>query len=365
ESIDVWLRLHIVLMLVAFGVLFPLGILFGITKHWLHVPTQIAAVAITAVAFVFAHVHGGRSFPESAHARAANVIAVLIAAQVGCGIFLKRFRNVGVLRSVVHGVHRWLGLGWLLLGCVQCWLGLVAYLGFCSADHKGNCLAHEIIGGSFVAYGVAVWLTASGDGRRWLRRASDRSTDWADALLVTFWGMFNTLTEHPWGQASWHFDAWNHTDMQHTSMGVLWLAGGAAALATLARWPAQRTPLPALVILFTGGGMVAHHQHHKAGVMTHAWFGRTLMAAAVLRIIEIMLEEGNLGYHMDQCGILVAFRRLSALLMVIAGILFCGSTEQAVEVMATNDIDLVTYMNGLISVAFGIALYVELLVAVY
>jgi hypothetical protein len=169
-------------------------------------------------------------------------------------------------------------------------------------------------------------------------------------------------------------------------MGVLWWAGGAATLFSLLHRPDQRTPLPALVIFFTGVGMVAHHQRMVVGVMTHAWFGKALMAAAGVRLIEMALEEGGLGkitafsgsyahraasggniipHRYQESRILPMLRRLSGLLMIISGLLFCGSTEQALASVASNELDVVTYMNGIISLGFALLAYVEGLIYVY
>ncbi|KAI9595166.1 hypothetical protein BDF19DRAFT_422850 [Syncephalis fuscata] len=399
EPIDVWLKLHIIIMLVAFGGLFPLGIIFGFTKHRFHVPTQIIAIGLTAFGLVLGHLHGGRAFPHSAHGSGANWIVLMILIQASIGVFLKRYRQATMLRKVAKTTHKTIGILWFVMGGVQCALGVITYMGYCGDSHTNNCLAHEIMGSSIAAYGIAVHLTSSGPGRRWLRRLANgmvvrtnkssglsmtsmknRSVDWADAWLITIWGVFNTFTEHRWGQT------WNHTDLQHTSMGVLWWAGGAAGLFSLLHRPEQRTPLPAIVILFTGAGMVAHHQHQAIGVMTHAWFGKALMAAAAIRIVEIALEEGGVGRvalpgygsgrsRSNDLGSLTAkygegrllpmLRRLSGLLLVISGLLFCGSTEQALASVAGNGLDVVTYMNGIISLGLAAMAYVDGLVLVY
>ncbi|RKP25380.1 hypothetical protein SYNPS1DRAFT_8546, partial [Syncephalis pseudoplumigaleata] len=362
---DVWLKLHIILMLVAFGGLFPLGIIMGVTKHRFHVPTQLLAIVLSVLGIVLGHVHGGRVFPHSAHATGANWVVLMIIVQAGIGVFLKRYRAPTTLRLVAKLGHRTIGMLWFVVGGVQCALGLITYMGYCGDTHTGNCLAHEIMGSSIATYGVASHLTASGQGRRWLRPSSSlksRSLDWIDAWLITVWGVFNTFTEHRWGQA------WNHTDLQHTSMGVLWWAGGAAALLSLLHRPDQRTPLPALVIFFTGAGMVAHHQHMEIGVMTHAWFGKSLMAAGGVRLVEMALEEGGLGGKAQGSAehrVLPMLRRFSGLLLVVAGLLFCGSTEQALASVAGNGLDVVTYMNGIIALGFAVLAYVEGLVYVY
>ncbi|KAI8049107.1 hypothetical protein BDF22DRAFT_604139, partial [Syncephalis plumigaleata] len=377
--IDTWLKLHIIFMLVAFGGLFPLGIILGVTKHRFHVPIQIIAIILTTLGILLGHVHGGRVFPHSAHGTGANWVVLMIIVQAGIGVFLKRYRQPTVYRLVAKTGHKVIGLGWFVMGGVQCGLGLITYMGYCGGTHTNNCLAHEIMGSSIAAYGIGVHITSSGAGRRWLRRlANGRSVDWVDAWLITVWGVFNTFTEHRWGQS------WNHTDLQHTSMGVLWWAGGAAALFSLLHRPDQRTPLPALVIFFTGAGMVAHHQHMAIGVTTHAWFGKALMAAAVARLIEMALEEGGLGkttafngnyraasggdmipHKYQENRVLPMLRRLSGLSMVISGLLFCGSTEEALASVAGNGLDVVTYMNGIISLGLALLAYVEGLIYVY
>jgi hypothetical protein len=222
QPIDIWLKLHIILMLMTFGGLFPLGIIFGMTKHRFHVPTQIIAIILTTLGIILGYAHGGRVFPHSAHSTGANWVILMIIIQASIGVFLKFYRQPTILRLVTKTGHKVIGIGWFVMGGVQCALGLITYMGYCGDMHTGNCLAHGLMGSSIAVYGIGAYITSSGAGRHWLHRLANRlidrinksrrsssslsykgqSVDWVDAWLITVWGVFNTFTEHHWGQVS-------------------------------------------------------------------------------------------------------------------------------------------------------------------
>ncbi|CAG8856391.1 38654_t:CDS:2, partial [Gigaspora margarita] len=84
-------------------------------------------------------------------------------------------------------------------------------------ENVGQCLAHFIMGSSFIGYGIFLILMlrlASG----WLQRKG-KSQDYYDSWIIMAWGFVNTFTEH-------RGNVWSHRDLQHTSLGILWWAGG-------------------------------------------------------------------------------------------------------------------------------------------
>ena len=154
-------------------------------------------------------------------------------------------------------------------------------MGFCREDHLGQCLAHFIMGSTFIGYGIVLTILMS-VGQLWLRRTG-RSQEFFDSLLIAAWGCVNTFTEHRWGQP------WGGNDLQHTSMGIVWWSAG-----LLGMWMSRkrdggpkRNLIPGIVILLTGWAMSAHPQHLPLSTMVHTVFGYTLMAAGAVRIIEI------------------------------------------------------------------------------
>lgn len=61
-------------------------------------------------------------------------------------------------------------------------------------DHTGQCLAHFIMGSSFVAYGIILLLFLRVGGP-WLLRQG-KSPEWYDSWVIMIWGIVNTFTEH-------------------------------------------------------------------------------------------------------------------------------------------------------------------------
>ena len=164
---------------------------------------------------------------------------------------------------------------------VQMLFGGITAMGFCHEDHLGQCLAHFIMGSTFIGYGIVLTILMS-VGQLWLRRTG-RSQEFFDSLLIAAWGCVNTFTEHRWGQP------WGGNDLQHTSMGIVWWSAG-----LLGMWMSRkrdggpkRNLIPGIVILLTGWAMSAHPQHLPLSTMVHTVFGYTLMAAGGVRIIEI------------------------------------------------------------------------------
>ena len=60
-------------------------------------------------------------------------------------------------------------------------------LGFCRADHTGNCLAHFIMGSSFIAYAIIMTLMLL-VGQAWLKRTGKSQEFW-DSGVIAIWGM--------------------------------------------------------------------------------------------------------------------------------------------------------------------------------
>lgn len=159
--------------------------------------------------------------------------------------------------------------------------GGITAMGYCRGDHLGQCLAHFIMGSAFVAYGILLTLVLL-VGQFWLRRTG-RSQEFFDSLVIAAWGCVNTFTEHRWG------GPWVHNDLQHTTMGIVWWCAGLLGmwLSRKRNGRPKRNLVPGIVIMLTGYAMSGHPQHSMVSTMVHSFFGYTLMAAGLTRIIEI------------------------------------------------------------------------------
>lgn len=208
------------------------------------------------------------------------------------GIYLKLHLQKGLharIRRYTLIAHGILGKALPVVSWVQMLFGGITALGFCREDHLGQCLAHFIMGSTFIGYGIILTILLL-VGQVWIKR-TDRSQEFFDSLLIAAWGCVNTFTEHRWG------GPWVGNDLQHTSMGVVWWCAG-----LLGVWQSRkrdgrpkRNLIPGIVILITGWAMSAHPQGLELSTKIHSVFGFTLMAAGAARIIEIafVLKDQN------------------------------------------------------------------------
>lgn len=303
----------------------------------------------------------------------------LLAVQVGVGVYLKLHLEKGIhgrVRRWVKPVHGIIGKAMPVVSWVQILFGGITALGFCQGDHLGQCAAHFIMGSAFVAYGIIMTLILL-VGQLWLRR-TNRSQEFYDSVVIAAWGCVNTFTEHRWGTA------WVKNDWQHTTMGIIWWCAGLAGV-WLSRdrdGNPKRNFIPGFVIFFTGWAMSAHPQELEVSAMTHAMFGKTLMAAGITRIIEIafvLRDAGGVsadGRQHNSFQYIPAFVRFLVLptrhplanvsqLLYASGFLFMGATEEQMVLVANSPMDHVSYILILYSFAFLVFLFVHMLIALY
>ncbi|KAJ1971785.1 hypothetical protein H4R35_005057 [Dimargaris xerosporica] len=354
HDIDTALWLHVVFMGLAYGVIFPVGTVLGLVKHRLHVPLQAVGVCLVVVGYFLGHFHQGRHFGESAHVSFSRFVLLALGLQAGCGIYLKlhlerRFK-CDPLRPFLKPIHRYLGLLTTLVAWVQVLLGFIALSGFCYADHFGQCLAHFIMGSSFVWYGVWLLLSLTLAGS-WLR-SKGRSPEFYDSVAILAWGIFNTFTEHRWNEP------WTHKDLQHTAMGILWWAGGLVGVAMTWRTsPDSRSMIPSLIILFTGLAMGAHHQHTEFSTKIHAFFGGSLTIAAVTRIIELILLTQQRAHLTTALGAsqdppIQPFQYIPVFFLMLSGTMFMSANEESLHTLMDWGADPASYALLIVSVAF-------------
>ncbi|KAH9940736.1 uncharacterized protein BXZ73DRAFT_98566 [Epithele typhae] len=374
--VDTILWLHIFLQIAVWGVLFPTGMVLGLSRSRWHVPLQSAGLALTAAGYVLGHAHGGRAFPASAHGEMANILLIPLALQLLLGVYLKLHIHEESLRPWAVRAHGVVGKLYPIFGWVQMLFGAIAFRGYCRGGNLGQCLAHYIMGGGFIAYGtiMAILLLV---GEAWVRR-SGRSPDWWDSWVIMLWGIVNTFTEH-------HGGAWSVKDMQHTILGVLWWAGGLLGI-FLSR-NNQRSVVPAIIIILTGWAMSDHAQALMLSTKVHSIFGYTLMSAGVTRIIEVCfvapkytqdLSEGDGhsehtldGTHYDSTPAsstqnpMRAFRHLPPFLLVASGLLFMSGTDEEINFVHEEGMDHVTYILIMFSLAFILYALIVSLINLY
>ncbi|EPT01106.1 hypothetical protein FOMPIDRAFT_1121044 [Fomitopsis schrenkii] len=370
--IDAILWLHICVQALVWGVLFPTGMVLGLSRSRWHVPLQSVGFLLTIGGYILGHSHGGRAFLHGVHGTMANIMLVPIALQLTLGIYLKLHIHERSLRPYAVVLHGIVGKAYPVIGWAQMLFGAITFRGYCRGGHLGQCLAHYIMGSGFISYGIvmAILLLV---GETWIRR-SGRSPEWWDSWVITLW-VLNTFTEH-------HGSGWSVKDMQHTILGVLWWTGGALGI-VLSR-NNQRSVVPSLIIGLTGWAMSQHAQALMISTKVHSTFGYTLMIAALARIIEVCfivpkyapLEEGDAHSEhtlaegsKDEGSVTAtagrAFRHLPSFFLICAGILFMSATDEELEFVHDEGMDHVTYVLIMFSLAFLIYTIVVVLINLY
>lgn len=352
--IDGTLWTHILVQSFAWGILFPTGMVLGMVRSRWHVPTQVAATAIAVPGYFLGHAHKGRQFGPNAHAKFANLLMLILIVQVGLGIYLRLHIERGFLGTVRKGLvkaHAILGGLLPVITWVQFLFGGIAAQGFCQGDHLGQCLAHFIMGSAFIGYGIVMLLLLL-NGQPFLARTG-RSQEFFDSSVIALWGCVNTFTEHRWG------GPWVANDLQHTSMGIIWWAAGLLGiwLSSDRHGRPKRNLIPGIVIFMTGWGMSGHPQSLALSTHVHAVFGYTLMAAGLTRIIEIsfVLKDKNTLVGPDGGDVdleINSFQFLPPFLLVAAGFMFMGATEEQMALLSSNNVTHVSYILILYSIAF-------------
>ncbi|KAL1995243.1 hypothetical protein VTN49DRAFT_1430 [Thermomyces lanuginosus] len=362
DPIDATLWTHMILMGFAFGIIFPLGMVLGITRSRWHVPVQVIGTVVAVLAYFLGHAHKGRQFAKNVHAMFANSLMLMMIVQVGLGVYLKLHLERGIhgrMRRYFVLAHGFLGKAMPVVSWVQMLFGGITAQGFCRGDHLGQCLAHFIMGSAFIAYGILLTILLL-VGQYWLRRTG-RSQEFFDSAVIAAWGCVNTFTEHRWGHP------WVHNDLQHTTMGIVWWCAGLLGmwLSRKRNGEPKRNLIPALVVMLTGWGMSGHPQHLPLSEKVHTVFGYTLMAAGLVRIIEIsfvLKDRNTLSVDGSDPH---SFQYLTPFLLYASGFLFMGATEEQIQILSDAHITHVSYILILYSIAFILFLFVNILLHIY
>lgn len=269
----------------------------------------------------------------------------------------KKFHWITILgKNTIGLIYKILSLLIVICGFIRCSLAPVALLGFCYDSHTGQCNAHGIMGFSFIIYGFVYSLVLV---IPWLRRGdgSQYTQDFYDSIIMTVWGIVNTFTEHRWGR-----EGWSMGDYQHTSMGIVWWAGGCLGI-YLSR-NGKRTFIPSLLLIFTGYSMFEHTQLLLISTKVHSMFGIVLMFGGFFRIIEIsfILNDEKCDKSNDK---IFSFQYLPALALIESGILFMGANEEQMQLIHDLGADHSSYILVLTSASFLIFLWFLMILEFY
>ncbi|THH08908.1 hypothetical protein EW146_g8840 [Bondarzewia mesenterica] len=400
--VDAILWIHIFIQAAVWGILFPIGMVLGITRSRWHVPLQVRATPdllslrvgiscraqsagylLTVGGYILGHAHKGRQFLPSAHETFGTILFLPIIAQLALGIYLKLHIHERTLRPWAVRAHGVVGKAYPIFAWVQMLFGAIAFGGYCRGDNLGQCLAHYIMGGGFISYGIimAILLLV---GEMWVRR-SGRSPEWWDSWVILLWGIVNTFTEH-------RGLVWSVKDMQHTWVSITVSLSGTDPTFAAEFWGYcggaeeswASSSLAIISIILTGFAMSDHQQALMISTRVHAIFGYTLMLAGLTRIVEVCFiapkflpVEHVEGVEDDQSEHTLAdgkeevqpkggaFRHLPPFLLVAAGVLFMSGTDEELKFVNDNGMDHVTYVLIMYSIAFLIYAHVLFLINLY
>ncbi|KAF1957244.1 hypothetical protein CC80DRAFT_592547 [Byssothecium circinans] len=362
DPIDSILWIHILIQSLAWGILFPTGMVLGIIRSRWHVPVQTTGSVLAIIGYFLGHKHKGRQFATNAHAQFVPIIMLMLVSQVAMGVYLKLHLEKGIhgkLRKVVVKAHGVVGKMMPVVTWVQFLFGGITALGFCRGEHVGQCAAHFIMGSAFIAYGILLTILLL-VGQIWLRKTG-RSQEFFDSLVIAAWGCVNTFTEHRWG------GPWVRNDLQHTAMGVIWWCAGLVGiwLSRTRDGRPKRNLIPGIVLLLTGWGMSAHPQTLPVSDMVHKVFGWTLMSAGLVRIIEISFVLKDRSYTSLDGSDPNSFQYLTPFLLFASGFLFMGAQEEQMQILADNHVTHVSYVLILYSISFLLFLFTNMLIHLY
>ncbi|RIB26838.1 hypothetical protein C2G38_2063735 [Gigaspora rosea] len=352
DPIDGTLWAHIIFMSLAFGIIFPTGMVLGFSRSRFHVPFQLVGTFIATLGYFLGHAHEGRQFAgDTAHAAYSSYIMLLLAGQVCLGLYLKCHFESGAnqwIRPMSVKFHGVIGICMPVVGYIQMVLGVITATGWCRGNKLGQCLAHFIMGSSFIAHGILLILVMR-FATEWLNRKG-KSQDYYDSWVIMIWGFINTFMEHRWGTS------WTAGDVQHTLVGIMWWSGGLLGI-YLSRKGIKRNLIPSLIIIFTGYILSQQAQQLDISSEIHRMFGFTLIGAGITRLIEVcflVVEKP-----------ITPFRSLCPFLLIISGLLFMGAHEDQVLYLSTNGIDAFSYALIQITIAFFVFFAVNVMIDVY
>lgn len=258
--------------------------------------------------------------------------------------------------GIIRRVYKTLSVMTVLTGWVRVSIAPIALFGFCYGKHTGQCIAHGIMGSSFIGYGFVLFMVLVVP---WLRkRTSGRPQEFYDSIVMCAWGIVNTFTEHRWGR-----EPWSMGDYDHTSMGIVWACGGFLGI-----WLSRnqhRSFIPAALLIWTGWSMSQHVQHLEISTKVHAIFGLALMGAGFSRIVEILIVLKDKYFSEENSGKIVSFQYLPPTCLVLSGLLFMAATEEQLILVHDLGSTHAAYILVVVGAGFMICLWMLMLISLY
>ncbi|KAJ1961054.1 hypothetical protein GGI12_003463 [Dipsacomyces acuminosporus] len=191
-----------------------------------------------------------------------------------------------------------------------------------------------------------------------------RPVEFYESIVMMVVGLIGTFTEHNFFQQPKDgSDQWSHKDLQHTVIGVSWLAGG--LLGVLMTWrsqPRERSAIPSIIFIATGISMIIHQQDLVMSSRVHFLFGASLVLLGLSTIVEITLIASN---YVKEFGEPEFFQYVPLLFMTSSGMFLMGANRDMVLFLINSQLDIATYALLLLSFCFVILLYFYLLVDLY
>ncbi|KAI8320917.1 hypothetical protein GQ54DRAFT_298337, partial [Martensiomyces pterosporus] len=241
-------------------------------------------------------------------------------------------------------------------------LGGITFLSLCSTGHLGQCVSHFIRGSVLILTSVFIMTAMRICGP--LIVDLKRPMEFFECLLIMTVGLIGTFTEHNFFQSTDDkSDTWSHKDLQHTLIGISWLAGG--LLGTLMTWknhPRDRSAIPSLIFMATGISMIIHQQDLVMSSRVHFLFGAALLCLGISTICEITLVSSE---YVKERGEPAPFQYVPILFMCASGMFLMGANRDMVLFLINSKVDVATYALILLSFCFVILFYFYILVDLY
>ncbi|KAJ2480144.1 hypothetical protein IWW56_002628 [Coemansia sp. RSA 2131] len=349
------LKVHLVLCLIAYVVILPVGLVMEVASHRYQWLAQLSGAGIAFLGIVFGWVHGHLG---NVYARYGWFMLSLLAQQTATNLGLTLDAVPRNKKSQLF--YRMVGAMQLVCTYVGMLLGGIRFLNLCSQGHLGQCVSHFARGSALIigAVCILVCMRVFGAIIVELRRPLELYL----SIIMILVGAIGTFTEHNFFQTS-DGDSWSHKDLQHTLIGVSWFAGGLlGVLMTCRSHPRSRNPIPSLIFIATGIAMITHQQDLVMASHTHFLFGAALVCLGLSTIAEITLLAAGFVKDHDQPAL---FQFVPVFFMCASGMFLMGSNRDMVLFLINSHIDVATYALILLSFCFVIMFYFYVLVDLY
>ncbi|KAG2232601.1 hypothetical protein INT48_009810 [Thamnidium elegans] len=380
---------HVIMMIIAFWILMPIGIMLGIARSSLHVPVQLLSFCFAMAGFLFGKLYGHSTphlYESNSHHTLGWILFLFLIIQVIVGMIRKVANAIGktshyqtveqteessssssrtseASSETLHmssfdfdkEAYKPEAVTTRLFNAVSPYIPKPmkdAFVTLASWEVLG-CIAHLIKGGIFFFYGIITfgrYLGAFAD-RGWAWNQVDNggsSFEMIECVLIFVYGITNTWMEH-FGQDS----TWTHKDLEHASLAFMWWWCGLIGILVESKRIArllQRTsssyslnPFPALTVLITGISMGNHHQDSEYSSNIHWMWGILLSSAAVCRFITYITLYRNLPK--DRQPTRPPSELLGAFLLLAGSILFMASNSGTLDWLKENNVDSMFLMN--------------------